>query len=216
MALDNYSDLKTAIADWLERSDLSSHVDSFIRLAEARHKREIRIREMQQRDTLTIAEDDRYEELSGLANTFLDLKGIRIRVPTTGSGRRFVRDLTQITPDEMVKRSIKDAAAPNYFTVWEDTLEFDTKMDQDYTAEVFYYSELTALSTDNQTNALLTRAPDCYLYAALSATAPFLLNDERIPVWEGLYQQARDTLNRSESESRRGGPLTVRVAGSTP
>ena len=39
MALDNYANLKDAVADWLDRSDLDSRIPDFISLAEARVNR---------------------------------------------------------------------------------------------------------------------------------------------------------------------------------
>ena len=40
MAITNYSELKSAIADWLDRTDLTDQIPDFITLAEARHKRD--------------------------------------------------------------------------------------------------------------------------------------------------------------------------------
>ena len=42
MALDTYANLKTAIADFLNRDDLTSSIDDFIDLAEAQMNREVR------------------------------------------------------------------------------------------------------------------------------------------------------------------------------
>ena len=44
MALATYSDLKTSIANWLDRSDLTDVIPDFIALAETRHKRDFKIR----------------------------------------------------------------------------------------------------------------------------------------------------------------------------
>jgi hypothetical protein len=46
MALDTYSNLKTSIANYLNRSDLTSYLGDFITLTEARLNRELRVREM--------------------------------------------------------------------------------------------------------------------------------------------------------------------------
>ena len=46
MALATYSDLKTTIANYLARSDLTSQIPDFITLAENRLRRELRIRQM--------------------------------------------------------------------------------------------------------------------------------------------------------------------------
>ena len=47
MAIDSYANLKTALANWLDRSDLTSRLDEFIELAEARFADDIRIRAME-------------------------------------------------------------------------------------------------------------------------------------------------------------------------
>jgi hypothetical protein len=46
MGLSTYSDLKTTIASYLGRSDLTTQIPDFIRLAEDRLRRELRIRQM--------------------------------------------------------------------------------------------------------------------------------------------------------------------------
>ena len=55
MALNTYAALKTAIANWLNRSDLSDEIaDDFIKLTEADFNSKLRIRQMEQIDTITI------------------------------------------------------------------------------------------------------------------------------------------------------------------
>ena len=54
MALSTYSELKTSVADWLNRSDLTSAVPDFISLAEAQVERRLRTRQMIVRATATI------------------------------------------------------------------------------------------------------------------------------------------------------------------
>ena len=44
MALNNYANLKTAIANFLARDDLTSEIDDFIDLTEADFNRRLRIR----------------------------------------------------------------------------------------------------------------------------------------------------------------------------
>lgn len=67
--------------------------------------------------------------------------------------------------------------------------------DQDYPYEIIYY-ELPALLDDtNQTNWLTEYVPNILLYASLLEAAPFLKNEEIIPVWEGFYNRALASLN---------------------
>ena len=55
MALNTYSTLKTAIANWLNRSDLTDEIaDDFIKLCEADMNAKLRIRQMEQFDDVTI------------------------------------------------------------------------------------------------------------------------------------------------------------------
>jgi hypothetical protein len=202
----NKGELKDAIVSHIDDDDLVSQVDDFITLAEARHNREIRIREMLSRAPLTI--DDRFIDLPA---DFLEAKYLRVEIPSVSSGLRFYPEIYEKSIDELTKISVLDEKRPAAFAI-HDAIEFDCPPDQDYTGELLYYAPLAALDEDDDSNALLVRAPDAYLYAALSATAPFLLHDERIPTWEALYERARDGLNAVAR--RRTGPLVARVGGS--
>ena len=51
MALTTYSTLKAEIASYLNRDDLTTHLDTFIDLAESRLNRDLRLREMETVDT---------------------------------------------------------------------------------------------------------------------------------------------------------------------
>ena len=55
MAISTYTELKASIANWLNRSDLSDEIaDDFIKLTEADYNAKLRIRQMEQIDTVTI------------------------------------------------------------------------------------------------------------------------------------------------------------------
>ena len=51
MAINTYDNLKTTIANYLNRSDLTSYIGDFITLTESRLNRELRVREMINTDT---------------------------------------------------------------------------------------------------------------------------------------------------------------------
>lgn len=67
---------------------------------------------------------------------------------------------------------------------------------------IAYYSTLTYLDESVSTNWLTDNAPDLLLYASLLEAIPFLKVDERIPVWQGLYTNARTALQAQEMEGR--------------
>jgi hypothetical protein len=67
--------------------------------------------------------------------------------------------------------------------------------DQAYPFEVLVYQLLPLLDESNQTNWLTDYAPQVLLYASLLEATPFLKNDERIPVWQQMYDRSAQALN---------------------
>lgn len=203
MALDTYTNLKIAIADYLDRDDLTSQIDDFIDLAEARMCRDVRIREQVVRAQATF--DARY---TALPDGFIQMRTLRLLTEP-------VTDLIEVNFDEMNRLRVEDNMAtgrPSYFNIHEE-IEVDITPDQDYTAEMIYWGKFTPLSGSNETNDLLTRAPDLYLYGSLLEAEPFLANDERLTMWSNLYQQGVDSLQAADRKSRYGGAIASQVKG---
>ena len=67
--------------------------------------------------------------------------------------------------------------------------------DQAYPFEVLVYQLLPLLDDSNQTNWLTEYAPQVLLYASLLEATPFLKNDERIQVWQSMYDRSAQALN---------------------
>ena len=67
--------------------------------------------------------------------------------------------------------------------------------DLPYPFEVLYYELPVLLDDENQTNWLTDYAPQVLLYASLLEATPFLKNDERIPVWQQMYDRSAAMLN---------------------
>ena len=200
MSLDTYTNLKTEIANHLERDDLTSEIDTFIDLAEARHKREVRIREMITRSDITV--DSR--QIS-LPSGFLSMVSFRLLTDP-------VTVLQEINLYEMNRVRVATTGQPLYFSVTNE-IEFDVTPDSSYSGEIIYYKEQTALSGSTASNDILSRAPDLYLYGALLAAEPFIGDDERIQVWNSLYTSA---LSINRNDQKLAGPLVSRVVGRGP
>jgi hypothetical protein len=64
----------------------------------------------------------------------------------------------------------------------------------DYVFEVLYYERLQPLDSSNQVNWFTVYAPQALLYGTLLQAMPFLKNDDRVPLWQALYQQSMDIL----------------------
>ena len=63
MAITTYSELKTAVANFLARSDLTTQIPDFITLAEARMSRELETRTQEKRAQASTAASDEYISL---------------------------------------------------------------------------------------------------------------------------------------------------------
>ncbi len=201
--LDSFDSLKQSILDHLDRSDLETFVEDFITLAESKHRRDIRIRQMIAREPITI--DNIYEPLP---DNFLEGKVLRLLTDP-------ITILTPTSLHEITKKRRAGSGKPEYFTI-NNELEFDIAPDASYSGEISFYKKVDSLSDSVSTNSILEEAPDAYLYGALSATAPFLMDDPRLVVWESLYQGVVQGLKESNKQSTSMGPIVSSVSGSTP
>ena len=200
MALDTYAGLKAAIESYVDR-DLTDNVDDFIDLAEARHQREVRIREMLVRDPLLVAQ--RYADLP---DRFLSALTIRLLTEP-------VTPLNHWTQERMDRNRRFQTCRPSGFTIHEQ-IEFDCEPDQSYSAEIIFFQSALPLSDSVETNEILAKAPDLYLYGALSASAPWMLHDERVQMWESMYERA--LIGLSNLDQRTVGTPIARVVGRGP
>jgi hypothetical protein len=59
-----------------------------------------------------------------------------------------------------------------------------------YSFQVLYYERNQPLDSSNQSNWFTQYAPQALLYGSLLQAMPFLKNDERIPVWQAMYDKS--------------------------
>ena len=202
MTITNFGTLKTAIADTLDRQDLTSVIPQFVSLAQAQFNRKIRSHRQITRGSLTI--DAQFEALPADW-----LETIRITMDANP-----IRVLTQISMDDLTRyRTAIDNTtdAPVYFSHNGTDIELFPTPSTSYTGEITYYAKVTALSADADTNWLLTNNPDIYLYGALVHTAPYLKDDARIALWAGLLAQAMSEIEDETAAARFGSPLRMRM-----
>lgn len=197
MAISNYSELKTAIANWLDRSDLTSYLDDFIALAEARVSRDLRVSGMENRDssTSTVAGTAYYDK----PTSFLEAFNVQLNTSP-------VKSLRYVTPEQLDVEYLSSVRGePAVYTFIGDQIQLSPTPDGVYTLEIGYYKKLTGLSSSNTTNWLITNAPDVYLYACLLEATPFVQNDERLQTWVAAYSRAIESLQQSDSKGQASG-----------
>jgi hypothetical protein len=187
MALDSFAHLQTAVADWLNRSDLTAVIPDFVTLAEVEMKR--RLRRTSVSDQLDI--DD---EVVDLPSDLSELRSISL---VTGSPN-LDTPLRLCTPEMLAERKARGdgvSGRPTDFAIVAGQLQVAPAPDQTYTANIVYFQTLDPLSTTNTSNTVLDEAPDAYLFGALLQAEPYLEHDDRIPVWRERFDRAIDQLN---------------------
>jgi hypothetical protein len=203
MALSNYTELKASVADWLNRTDLTSVIPDFIALAEAQIERTLRTRQMIVRATASID-----TEYSAVPADFLETKSIKLNTnPVTSLTFETVDAL-----DALKSTTYISAGKPQYFSIVGGQVRVLPVPDSTYTAELIYYAKLSKLSSTNATNWLLTQAPDVYLYGSLMQASPYLKDDSRIPVWAAIYTRGLEELQIADDRgATSGGAIMMRA-----
>lgn len=196
MSITTYSELKTAVANWLNRDDLTAVIPDFISLAEENVSLNIRHWRMENRSTATL--DSQYE---ALPPRFI----APIRLNITGAEMSTLTLISQALLSEKRGQSTNTSGRPKYYALTQGEIEVFPTPDTDYTIELVYYEKPEALSDSNTTNWLLTNYPSVYLYGSLIHTAPFLKDDARIQTWAQLYQAALSSVNTDEEKAKYGG-----------
>ena len=203
MAITNYTQLKSAIAEFLDRDDLTTIIPTFISLAEAQMQREIRHYRMVQRSRAQV--DSRYTAIPADW-----VETIRFHL-TEGTTYRL--NLTSV--DDMLQlreQRSNEPGTPTHYAHIGASIEVFPNPDAVYEAELMYYEKIPALSESNATNWLLELAPDAYLYGALVQSAPYLKDDARLQVFGGLYAGAVQAVNDDNEKARFGGSgLRLRI-----
>ena len=203
MAITNYSELKSAIADWLDRTDLTDSIPDFITLAETRHRRDFKLRRMETRVTANTVADTEYYNLP---DNFVAMRNIQLNTdPKTA--------LEYLTPEQMDRiYAGSNKGKPKAYSIIGDNIQLRPLPDSAYEIEMLYYKYFTPLSDSNTTNDMLTYHPDAYLYGALVEAEPYLQNDKRIQTWASFYERAKkDIIDSNERDRHSGVAPTTRI-----
>ncbi len=178
MAISTYSELKTAVTDYMDRSDLSARQAEFVLAGEGWLNRQLRILDMIQVQNGTVSTSFRTIDLPA---RYMEKVSFRLTDPQ--------KKLIYVTPEHIGDYGdLTSSGEPSYYTVT-SYLEFDRIPDSAYSYTLTYYRGYL-LSGASDTNYVLTNYPQAYLYASVRAGAVFCQD------WELV--KAMDTLLRAE------------------
>jgi hypothetical protein len=196
MAITTYAELQTTIANFLDRSDLTSIIPTFIDLCEADMSRKIRHWRMEQRSTAEL--DTQY---SALPADFLE----PIRLSITGGSTYTLEMESQAQMSNRRMQNLDTGGRPRYYAMTDGKIEVYPSPDATYELEMVYHAKIPALADDATSNWVLSYHPDAYLYGALIHSAPYLVEDARTQIWSALYQSAVDGINIDNEKAKFGG-----------
>ncbi len=201
MAFTNYTALKSVVADYLARTDLTAQIPDFITLAELRLKRDLRIRQMLQVATATMTVSD---STVALPSDFLAIREIHLNTNPASS-------LEYLSPTSFFSNAFTtNLGKPTKYTVLAAEFQFAPIPDSAHVVQILYYATPTPLSSSVSSNVFLSTCPDLLLYAALGEAEPYLINDARIQTWAALYDRGLASLSSSdESSEYAGSPLVM-------
>lgn len=203
--ISTFSTLKTAVADYLDRDDISAsggQIDTWIDLAEEQIYRDLRLRFMESSTSpssgTTVA----------IPSDFLELKSAYI-LKSNEATRLEPQDADWIYTNYPLRTG---DGMPRYIAQEADTWIFGPYPDTSYTFKLNYYAKPSALAvTTNESNWLTTNAPDLLLNATLLQSIPYLGMDERAQYWQANYDKAMRRLIEQQDRQRFPSEMALRI-----
>lgn len=115
---------------------------------------------------------------------------------TTTDGRKFLK-LRTLEFCQSYWPNPNLSGTPEFYADFNNYISFylTPTPDQNYNFTLIYLA-LPLFNADNPENFLTLRYPSLLLYASMLETIPFLKGDERVPVFESLYNRALQSINK--------------------
>lgn len=186
-----YNQLKSDVANWMNRTDLDEVIPSFISLAEARISGDLRVRQMIVSAALTFTPGLG----AALPPGWLEFKSLEVNGCP----------LSYMTPDELagVVKSGGGGQA-RWFTIDGSMVQFGPEPSGVSTIDSRYYRAFDPLS-QTSTNWLLSNKPNLYLYAALAEGCLYIKKPDEAASWAGLYNGILELLRGEDARASYSG-----------
>lgn len=221
MAISQYSELKTAVASWLNRSNLTSQIPDFITLGTSRLNYGDKtpgfetppLRVLNQESSTTLSTTSASVTLPA---DFLELRKVYISqsgdsIPLdVYSAENQIESLGGAGTTRPTSYSIEGDGTNNYIRLYPPP-------DTAYSLPLLYYKKYTSFSADADTNWVLTNAPGAYLWASLTEAYLFTRNMEQAQYAAIRTKGVVEGLNKAALRQRHGSmKLATRPGHSSP
>lgn len=207
----SYATLKTAVGDWMARSDIStSYIDYFIQMAEDTIYNDIfemnegrGVRAIETALSGTIA-----DSVLALPDDYLALKSAYI------STNNATYPLERTTSEFIRLRypSNGDTDIPTYMAREASNFIFGPRPASGYSVGGIYWNRAAGLSSTNDTTWMTTEIPSALLAACNAAGFQFLQNSDEFARWSAIYQSLMQKfVSRNKAEEFSGSSLATAV-----
>jgi hypothetical protein len=193
MAIGTYGELKTAVASWLNRTDLTTVIPDFVTLGESDIRIDMRCQAMEQFSSGTLT-----GETLAHPTRYLEAKTLFV------NGNEYA----YLTPRQY--QSLGDDATNSVFTSIGQSLYVKSGV-SGTSYKLVYYQSFAAFSGDSDTNWLLTNYPDIYLSAACRHGAHYLKDSDEESKWAARYAGGVTRVMLQQRKAEAVGQLQVRA-----
>lgn len=199
----SYSTLLTAVQDYLNRSDLSSFAPNFVQNWEERFFRQPRNFGRWMEAALN---DDISSGVIPLPTGYLGLKYAYLNASPSSK-------LDRVSLNQMYGTYPRggETGRPRWIARDTTNFVFGAIPDSDYNVRGVYWAKPTLLrsfAADAAAHWIIVNAPDLALYGALLEASPFIVNDERVPLWKAAHDMAlQDYRDLNNEEDVSGSPI---------
>lgn len=194
MSISDYASLKTAISNFLARSDLDDQIPNFIQLAEARLSRELESREQEKRATATLTSGD---EFIALPTDMREVRSVKLNTNPNVV-------LTYHSPTSLDSTyGSTGSGQPRGYSIVGKEMKLRPIPDSSYTMEIVYVGGLDSIS-DTVTPTAFSRHPDLYLYGALSEAYAYLLDETRAAQYDQKFTRGIEEVKVDEQRAHYG------------
>lgn len=194
----DYATLLLDAGEYAGRTDFAQHFDRFLRFAEAKLNRVLRVADMEKPATIALLNGD-----ATLPTDFLHVREVVLPHGTI---------LNSVSLQVLSSR-YATGGWPQGYAVVGNTLSVRPKWTGN--ASVTYYAAIPPLTLQNPTNWLSTKAPDVYLYAVVEEIAIWAKDAAAAAAAQGQRVNAMSGLSLLDERQRWGNGRIV-IGGQTP
>jgi len=190
-----YNDIVNLTLGYADRQDLevTSRIDLFMRVVEARINRVL----------MTL-------DMSSRANTVMDSATEFYTLPTDYSVMRAIKVIDNTNSASRVNNG--ETQFPCY-TVISGAIQVQPLYDNTHRLEIDYFQTLPPLSTDITTNWLSESNPDTYVFGILVEINSFIKDAESSTLWDNRFQQAMSEITLNDAKSTWSGTSLTTFPG---